>query len=65
MTVSCQHCHHARRWLVGGGISVECLARGERGYSWDLERECGQFVEKALGDTPPLSSEIKTHGNRG
>ncbi|ADE14146.1 hypothetical protein Nhal_0973 [Nitrosococcus halophilus Nc 4] len=62
MTVSCQHCLHAKPWFVHGGISVECLAKGERGYAWDIERQCGQF-ERKPSDSPGKShARIKAHG---
>lgn len=62
MTVSCRHCRYAKRWLLLGGISVECLAKGERGYAWDIERQCEQFERKPLDSPKKSFSRIKAHG---
>ncbi|ADE14124.1 hypothetical protein Nhal_0951 [Nitrosococcus halophilus Nc 4] len=57
-------CLHAKPWLVHGGISVECLAKGERGYAWDIERQCGQFERKASPSPEKSFGRSKAHGFR-
>ncbi|QBQ55782.1 hypothetical protein [Nitrosococcus wardiae] len=60
MTPTCRHCRHAKPWLVHGGVHVECLAKGERGYAWDIERQCGQFERKSL---EPLGNQPRRYRN--
>jgi hypothetical protein len=56
---NCKHCQHAKRWLSGGTIVVECLAKGEMGYPWNIEFECEEFERKPLKDPLENMRQVK------
>jgi hypothetical protein len=60
---NCKHCKHAKRWLASGTIVVECLAKGEMGYPWNVEFECEEFEKKSLKEPSVNNVRVVKHGS--